>query len=350
MGQTLTATFTPIDGVTYVSGGVVTVQINVLNCNAVAPTLTWQQPANICQVTPLSGTQLDASATDPVSHNPVTGYFTYDPPAGKVLNVGAGQTLTATFHTADPNYLSGGVVTTTITVVALCDTAFVSGGYNHTCALGTSNPSVQCWGDDSSGEADGSPSNADPGAVMTGPFSGLSAGVYHTCVLQGTVAPGRVLCWGDDKHGELNGIVAPGNHRPVGPAGLFVEVSAGRWHTCGILAANNRVECWGSNLSRQLGPAPCLVAGSKCLPPAVFGKFTQVAAAIPTPVVSSWVVVESSAGARTRITDWGTRGNLAATVCNPGVGFGLFLEDRRRLLSQLRNRPTRQETDQMLGR
>ena len=90
LGQTLSATFTPTDTVDYDSGGVVTTTIDVLGCSAVAPTLTWQQPANICQGTPLSGTQLDAGATDPVTHNPVTGTFTYAPPGRHGLAPGCG--------------------------------------------------------------------------------------------------------------------------------------------------------------------------------------------------------------------------------------------------------------------
>lgn len=64
------------------------------------PTITWSNPADIIYGTALSGTQLDATAS-------VTGTFVYTPPAGTVLNVGAGQKLHVDFTPTDTvNYNS----------------------------------------------------------------------------------------------------------------------------------------------------------------------------------------------------------------------------------------------------
>ena len=105
--HTLTATFTPADTTDYTSGGTVSTQITVLPAT---PVLTWAKPANIVHGVPLSGTQLDATASVP-------GTFKYNPPAGTVLAVGT-YTLTATFTPADTtDYASGGTVSTQITVV-----------------------------------------------------------------------------------------------------------------------------------------------------------------------------------------------------------------------------------------
>ncbi|MGA2536290.1 MAG: choice-of-anchor Q domain-containing protein, partial [Terracidiphilus sp.] len=62
----------------------------------VAPPLviTWPTPAAITYGTPLSATQLDASANEP-------GTFTYSPSAGTVIGVAGSDTLTATFTPAD---------------------------------------------------------------------------------------------------------------------------------------------------------------------------------------------------------------------------------------------------------
>ncbi len=60
------------------------------------PVLTWPNPANISFGTPLSGTQLNATAN-------VAGVFVYDPVIGTVLNVGT-QNLSTTFTPTDTNY------------------------------------------------------------------------------------------------------------------------------------------------------------------------------------------------------------------------------------------------------
>jgi len=75
-----------------------------------APVLTWAHPASITYGTPLSSTQLHATANVP-------GTFTYSPGAGTVLTLGT-HTLTATFTPASTtNYTTGGTVSTQITVV-----------------------------------------------------------------------------------------------------------------------------------------------------------------------------------------------------------------------------------------
>jgi hypothetical protein len=58
------------------------------------PTITWPNPADITYGTPLSATQLNATANVP-------GTFVYSPAAGTVLNPGSGQMLSATFTPTD---------------------------------------------------------------------------------------------------------------------------------------------------------------------------------------------------------------------------------------------------------
>jgi hypothetical protein len=60
------------------------------------PVITWANPAPITHGTPLSSTQLDATANVP-------GSFVYNPPAGTVLPVGNNQALMVTFTPADLN-------------------------------------------------------------------------------------------------------------------------------------------------------------------------------------------------------------------------------------------------------
>src|SRR6185503_7760614 len=94
--QTLSVSFTPTDAANYTSA-TRTVSINVLKAT---PVLTWSTPAAIIYGTPLSATQLNASAN-------VAGTFVYTPPAGTVLHSSAAQTLSVTFTPGNAaNYTS----------------------------------------------------------------------------------------------------------------------------------------------------------------------------------------------------------------------------------------------------
>ncbi len=61
---------------------------------AEAPVITWANPVDITYGTPLSASQLDATAN-------LTGTFAYAPAAGTVLGAGNNQMLTVTFTAAD---------------------------------------------------------------------------------------------------------------------------------------------------------------------------------------------------------------------------------------------------------
>jgi hypothetical protein len=65
----------------------------VLTVTVAAPTVIWPSPAPIIYGTPLTGTQLDASPSEP-------GTFTYTPTNGTVLNVGV-HTLSVVFTPSD---------------------------------------------------------------------------------------------------------------------------------------------------------------------------------------------------------------------------------------------------------
>jgi hypothetical protein len=65
------------------------------------PTLTWAQPANITAGTPLSTSQLDATAS--LAGGSVAGLFTYSPAPGVVLPVGDDQSLNVSFQPIDTN-------------------------------------------------------------------------------------------------------------------------------------------------------------------------------------------------------------------------------------------------------
>ncbi len=104
--QTLSTTFTPTDVANY-NSVIVNRQITVNKAN---PVVSWSNPAAITYGTPLSGTQLNATANVP-------GQFDYTPIAGTVLSTGANQTLSVKFTPTDvTNYNIINSTTVLITV------------------------------------------------------------------------------------------------------------------------------------------------------------------------------------------------------------------------------------------
>jgi len=103
MGQTLSVMFTPEDTINYTTA----TRAVAIDVTQVTPVVTWASPASMVSFTPLSATQLNATAS-------VSGSFVYNPPSGAVLNAGVGQTLSVTFTPADAtNYAT---VTKTVTI------------------------------------------------------------------------------------------------------------------------------------------------------------------------------------------------------------------------------------------
>ncbi|NJN68066.1 MAG: hypothetical protein HC884_15830 [Chloroflexaceae bacterium] len=72
-----------------------------------------------------------------------------------------------------------------------------------------------------------------------GLFTQVSAGRYHSCGIH----PGGTLdCWGDNTYGQV-----------ITQTSTFLQVSAGRNHTCGI-HTDGSVTCWGLNNEGQATP------------------------------------------------------------------------------------------------
>jgi hypothetical protein len=80
-------------------------------------TIAWPTPTAIAYGTPVSGTQLNATASIP-------GTFVYTPAAGTVLNPGPAQTLSVTFTPTDA--IDYNTVTTTVTITVLAPPQVVS--------------------------------------------------------------------------------------------------------------------------------------------------------------------------------------------------------------------------------
>jgi hypothetical protein len=176
--------------------------------------------------------------------------------AGGVLQINTAQTASITV--SDGTHTSAALRI----VVSSVSASMVSAGGFHTCALvaGT----VECWGDNESGELGNNTTTNSSSPVMvkgvggTGTLSGvtqISAGKYHTCAL----VSGSVYCWGENDYGELGNNSTTDSWTPVQvrlSATTYLtgvtQVSASGKFTCALLSAGT-VRCWGHNQYGQLG-------------------------------------------------------------------------------------------------
>jgi RHS repeat-associated protein len=115
--NTLSVLFTPTDGVDYTTA-TATTTISVIQG---VPKITWANPAAITAGTPLSATQLDATAS-------TAGTFIYSPPAGTVLAQGT-QTLTVDFTPSNTSEYASATASVSLTV-----NASTTAGIIHTIA------------------------------------------------------------------------------------------------------------------------------------------------------------------------------------------------------------------------
>src|SRR3990170_72650 len=116
------------------------------------------------------------------------------------------------------------------------DSAQISAGYGHTCAL-TSGGGVKCWGYTYSSGALGTALATI--SVVPVDVSGLESGVSAVAASGGNVCAltsgGGVKCWGFNGHGQLGNGTTTNSCVPVDVSGLesgITAISTGRSHTC----------------------------------------------------------------------------------------------------------------------
>ncbi|MEQ9398639.1 MAG: hypothetical protein RJQ04_05675 [Longimicrobiales bacterium] len=129
-------------------------------------------------------------------------------------------------------------------------------GWAHRCGILDSG-ATWCWGQDDQGQLGRrllpvSPSRP-PGPVEDDPgFVDVAAGRSHTC---GVTDEGAVYCWGERADGRLGS--DPSRGVPSRPVAVttdrrFARISVGEQHTC-ALEPDGSAWCWGSNQTGQLG-------------------------------------------------------------------------------------------------
>ena len=114
------------------------------------------------------------------------------------------------------------------------------------CALANGN--AFCWGDNAGGQL-GSPATLHTApVVISGTWSTLAAGGYHTCAAD---SAGALSCWGANDVGQVTGVPGADQPSPVQVAPSAQQMVAGSGFTCAL--ENNSVACWGTNSGAQLG-------------------------------------------------------------------------------------------------
>jgi hypothetical protein len=121
-GQELSVDFVPTNTSVYDSAPTRTITIDVVEVTKITPVITWANLAAITVGTALSATQLNAIAT----HNGslVAGVFTYTPPAGTVLGLGADQELFVNFTPTNTTLYNPASKTITVDVNEVATSTF----------------------------------------------------------------------------------------------------------------------------------------------------------------------------------------------------------------------------------
>jgi hypothetical protein len=104
-------------------------------------------------------------------------------------------------------------------------------GLWHSCSVHLDGLGYSCWGADDAGDYDfGLVTQAAPVSAAS-----VTSGALHSCVM--AFDSTSVTCWGDNSVDQT-----------ISPAGTFMQIDAGAWHTCGVVF-DGQIACWGSSMT-----------------------------------------------------------------------------------------------------
>lgn len=160
------------------------------------------------------------------------------------------------------NGTRGGSSDTPVEVEGLTNATQVAAGEYDSCAALASGQ-LDCWGSNLLGELGNGTELASDAPTQVHGLAGVTSvgtAYEHSCAV---LSSGHVECWGANYNGQLGDGTAAGPEHcnyescaktPVEVSGLAgaIEVAAGGSDSCALLS-NGHADCWGSNLSGQLG-------------------------------------------------------------------------------------------------
>ena len=133
----------------------------------------------------------------------------------------------------------------------------ISAGFSHACAVSTSG-AAYCWGSNAGGRL-GTGASLTGGHATPTPVAGqlafrtISAGYYHTC---GVIRSGAIYCWGRNEQGETGNGATAAHGTPARVTGDFagrVVYAAAQFDYSCAVASDSTLYCWGANCYGQLG-------------------------------------------------------------------------------------------------
>lgn len=237
-----------------------------------------------------SGQLGDGSTTDRPHPTPVVGGLVFDTlVAGDQITcgltsggagycwggAGGGEIGTGGQNSLVPAPIAGGH---SFTVLATTQKSF-DHAQEHTCGIDASG-AAWCWGTNVFGQLGDSTQvdKSTPARVRGGhTFVEIGTGADFTC---GRITDGSVLCWGANYRYQIAApvdsslVVVP--FRVQGLSGV-THLQSGSLHTC-VLDASGQGQCWGDNISSQLGSGVDNAYPRAILPIAGSQRFTMIEA------------------------------------------------------------------------